>query len=314
MTAHYTIQIHVAHGDPNGLRIIDRPDDWRGVGVAFRKDDWKQAQQLEHLDRAGVYILWASGKQYSGKNRIYVGQSDNIKSRLKDHLKNKDFWTNAIAFTSEGNLLNAAHIRWLEYMLIQRLHESSTAEIDNRTIPEEPKLSMQVRGTCITFFDRILETLPLAGFNIFEADDDTDEADKNAEQDAESRSSSLVQDTIIVPTGKAGEGFEEVFVGKNCWYYVRLPQKREKLQRRRKELKYILAYRPAPESAITMRAEIADIVPFGDGGKYKIDFKKPAELIAPIKFGDAPSGAMQGPRYTSSTLIEGAKSLKDLLQ
>jgi hypothetical protein len=62
-----------------------------------------------------------------------------------------------------------------------------------------------------------------------------------------------------------------------------------------------------------MKAKIKDIEPYGDEGKYRINFAGPAEEIDPIPFGDAKSGAMQGPRYTSSHKIQTAKKLTDLI-
>jgi hypothetical protein len=51
-----------------------------------------------------------------------------------------------------------------------------------------------------------------------------------------------------------------------------------------------------PVSAITHYAPVDRIEPYGESGKYKVVFSEPAKEIAPIPFGDAPSGAMQGPR------------------
>jgi hypothetical protein len=40
---------------------------------------------------------------------------------------------------------------------------------------------------------------------------------------------------------------------------------------------------------------------------------EPAQAIQLIPFGNAPSGAMQGPRYTSLRRLRSAKTLSDLL-
>jgi hypothetical protein len=61
-------------------------------------------------------------------------------------------------------------------------------------------------------------------------------------------------------------------------------------------------------------APVASIEPYGEGGKYKLIFSEPAKEITPIPFGDAPSGAMQGPRYTSLQRIREAKTVTDLVR
>jgi hypothetical protein len=68
-----------------------------------------------------------------------------------------------------------------------------------------------------------------------------------------------------------------------------------------------------PISAITHLAPVARIEPHGDSGKYKVIFSEPAKKIGPIPFGNAPSGAMQGPRYTTYKKLETAKTMMDLV-
>jgi hypothetical protein len=109
---------------------------------------------------------------------------------------------------------------------------------------------------------------------------------------------------VIVPAQQ--EGFEQVFLGENCWYAIRisggmLPK-----------IKYIAAYRTQPESKITHYAPVASIEPYGEEGKYKLNFSEPAKSIGPIPFADAPSGSMQGPRYTSLSKLQTATKLTDL--
>jgi hypothetical protein len=53
---------------------------------------------------------------------------------------------------------------------------------------------------------------------------------------------------------------------------------------------------------------------YGDGGKYKVVFWETAKRMDPIPFGDAPSGAMQGPRYTSFEKLKSAKIVADIFR
>ena len=111
-------------------------------------------------------------------------------------------------------------------------------------------------------------------------------------------------DTIVVPAQK--EGFNRVFLGDNSWYAIRISG--GKLN----EIKYIAAYQTSPVSAITHYAEVASIEPYGDRGKYKLNFKSKAEKINNIKYGNAKSGAMQGPRYTNLAKLLKSKTITDL--
>ena len=113
-------------------------------------------------------------------------------------------------------------------------------------------------------------------------------------------------DTIIVPAKE--DGFERVFLGENCWYAIRISGGMLK------KVKYIAAYQSQPVSAITHYAPVNRIEPYGDGGKYKVIFSEKAQPIGPIKFADAPSGSMQGPRYTSLSRLRSAKKIADLFK
>ena len=111
--------------------------------------------------------------------------------------------------------------------------------------------------------------------------------------------------SLVVPAQP--EGFQSAFIEAGAWWAIRIGAKY------RDNLKWIAAYRVKPIMAITHMAEIDHIEPFGDDGKYKIVFKGPAwELPQPIPYGNAPTGAMQGPRYCSKATLDGAKSVADV--
>jgi hypothetical protein len=58
---------------------------------------------------------------------------------------------------------------------------------------------------------------------------------------------------------------------------------------------------------------VASIELYGDNGKYQLLFSEPAKPIGPIPLGKAPSGAMQGPRYTTLSKLQTAKTVSDIL-
>jgi hypothetical protein len=112
-------------------------------------------------------------------------------------------------------------------------------------------------------------------------------------------------DTVVVPA--RDEGFEEVFLGENRWYEIRVHGTM------RPQIKYIAAYRVAPVSAITHVAPVSSIEPWKDGGKFVVNFTEPAKEIGPIplvKGGRVK--ALQNLRYTTREKLESAKTLDDV--
>ena len=177
--------------------------------------------------------------------------------------------------------------------------------MDNANLPREPGLSESERADTDGFLREMLRILPLLGVRVFETAAPVATpgagpiAPPSATADADDR------DTVVVPAQE--DGFKKVFLGEDCWYSIRigggmLPR-----------IKYIAAYQTTPVSAISHYAPVQRIEPYGDEGKYRLVFAEPAKpLVKPIPFADAPTGSMQGPRYTSLSKLLSAKRVSDL--
>ncbi|MEL7623231.1 MAG: hypothetical protein AAGU12_06540 [Clostridiales bacterium] len=113
-------------------------------------------------------------------------------------------------------------------------------------------------------------------------------------------------DTIIVPAQE--QGFQETFIGENCWYAIRIGAAMKA------RIQYIAAYQVAPESAVTYIAEIKEVRPYEDSGKYLVEFKAPAEkLQRKIKLRES-KNSPQGPVYVRREDLLSAEYLEDALQ
>ena len=109
-------------------------------------------------------------------------------------------------------------------------------------------------------------------------------------------------DTVVVPA--RDDGFQEVFIGEDCWYKVRIHTSMIS------QIKYCAAYRTLPLSAITHVAPVKSIEPYQDTGKVIIYFSEPAKEIKPIKL--VKGGKVNAPqnlRYTSYQKLMNAKNL-----
>lgn len=303
MSDPFTIRIFVPDGDPEGLRIIDRMN-WTGLGIVFPRTDWPKIKLRSEFSKPGVYILIGYVTD-DDLPTVYIGQGDVVRARLDSHIQNKDFWSKGIAFvsgTASGGL-NRAHATWLEHALIHQAIKVDRSHLENGTEPQEPQLSEAEKADTQAFLREMLQILPLVGLNAFEIPKAV--AQPMAKSDVTAPKANIGGiDTIVVPAQK--DGFERVFIGENAWYAIRisggmLPK-----------IKYIAAYQSQPVSAITHVAPVASIEPYGDSGKYKLVFSEPAKPLGPIPFADAPSGFMQGPRYTTYEKLQKAKKVSDL--
>lgn len=271
MPKSYTIRLFVPDRDPSTLKIIDKMN-WTGIGLEISRYAWSKHKGRKELEQAGIYILF--GYQDGDDLPIlYIGQGDGVKSRIDSHERNKEFWDKALVFVSSNGGLNRAHITWLEWALIQKANSIGRCKLDNNATPNEPILTESEKADTQEFLNEILSILPLVEIRVFE------EAKKiNISLQAKSQKRSILN-TIVVPEQE--EGFKKVFLGENSWYAIRIGGGKIK------DIKYIAAYQTTPVSSVTHYAEVESIEPYGNGGKYKLNFVNSAKEITPIKLGNA---------------------------
>jgi len=93
------------------------------------------------LRKPGVYVLVGPADEASYEARIYVGEGEDPRGRIDSHHASKDFWNRLVLFTSFGQALNKAMIRYQEARLLQLAASAGRAELDSGNAPGLPPLS-----------------------------------------------------------------------------------------------------------------------------------------------------------------------------
>lgn len=160
-----SIRIFLADGTPDGLRIVEKSN-WTGRAVVASRSQAAGAFERSELAQPGIYVLTGAGED--GAARLYVGEADILRDRLKQHVGGKDFWTRFVAFTSTNEGLNKAHVRYLESRLIGLARAANQWTLENGTVPTPPPLSEADKADAEWFLDEMLIIFPLLGIDAFE--------------------------------------------------------------------------------------------------------------------------------------------------
>ena len=159
-----SIRIFLADGVPEGLRIIEKSN-WTGRAVVASRSQLDRAMMREELGQPGIYVL--TGTSEDGLPRLYVGEADILRERLRQHAIKKEFWTRMVAFTSTNEGLNKAHVRYLEARLVGLAKDANQWELENSTQPTPPPLSEADKADAEWFLAEMLVIFPLLGIDDF---------------------------------------------------------------------------------------------------------------------------------------------------
>ena len=139
---------------------------WVGKAIYSPRSTVKKIINRKEFDNPGIYCLKGDPTDEAFNERIYIGEAENIKSRLKQHLSDpdKDF-KELIFFISKDELLTKTQIRYLESRMVQIAIEAKTAQIDNGNSPGLPTLHEADISDMEYFLEQMKLILPVMGFN-----------------------------------------------------------------------------------------------------------------------------------------------------
>lgn len=165
-----SVRIFLADGTPDGLRIVEKSN-WTGRAVMCSRAQYPNLRGRDEFARPGVYVLLSPASTLQGGQAIYIGQADVARERLDTHLRNREFWTHLVAFSSKDENLNKAHVQYLEARLIELATKAKRVTVENGNAPRLPNLSEADRADAEAFLDDMLVIYPLLGISAFEAVD-----------------------------------------------------------------------------------------------------------------------------------------------
>lgn len=162
-----TIKLFLIDGDTNG-RLTCELSNWTGKAYKLPRNLIKICTDRPEIQTTGVYMLLNKSTDLSKKGQLYIGEAENIFNRITQHVKEKDFWNEAIVFISKDDNLNKAHIKYLENRLHDIACSANRYELINNQKPTQSSISESDKSEMEEFLSNILTLVSTLGYNAFE--------------------------------------------------------------------------------------------------------------------------------------------------
>lgn len=161
-----TVKLFLADGYASGIRHAEIAN-WTGQAIAAPRTRYSELKSWEETSRPGVYLLFGYSED-TGSEMVYVGESENVFTRIGDHVRSKDFWRECVAFTSKDQNLTKAHVKYLESRILQIASDTARFKLDNSDRPSLPTLPKADVAAMEEYIDLIRITLGALGYPVIE--------------------------------------------------------------------------------------------------------------------------------------------------
>ena len=162
-----TIQIYLPGGDPRGIRVAEITT--RIVQVLeVPRSLLPEFLAMPESDQVAVYFLVAQGDDAEDP-RVYVGQSGDLRARLTQHHKQKDFWERVLVMVSRTDSLTQTHALFLEWHCMQEIQKAARYASENGNKGVQPHTPAPLKADCLEIYETGHILLATLGFPLFDA-------------------------------------------------------------------------------------------------------------------------------------------------
>lgn len=161
-----TIQIYLPGGDPRGIRVAEVTTRIVQV-IEVPRSLLPTFLAMPESTQVAVYFL--VGESDDGtERRVYVGQSGDLHTRLKEHNKAKPFWQRALVMVSRTHSLTQTHALFLEWHSLQAIRAAGRFTDENGNGGSRPHTPPPMAADCLEMFDTGRTLLATLGFSLFD--------------------------------------------------------------------------------------------------------------------------------------------------
>lgn len=169
-----SINLFLMDGTASG-RIKCTLANWTGLAYKIPRTELDKCKERDDLKQSGVYFLFGVS-DLTGENVVYIGQAgvrkngEGILFRLQEHKRNpdKDYWTEAVVFTTSNNSFGPTEISYLENRFCNLATESNRYIVKNGNDPTPGNVTEEKESELEEFIDYAKIVMGTFGHRIFE--------------------------------------------------------------------------------------------------------------------------------------------------
>ncbi len=149
---------------------------WTGVAYKIPRTELDKCKERDDLKQSGVYFLFGTSDQ-TGENVVYIGQAgirkngEGILYRLIEHKRNpdKDYWTEAIVFTTSNNSFGPTEISYLENRFVGMATEAGRYLVKNSNDPIMGNITEEKESELEEFIEYAEIVMGTFGHRVFDS-------------------------------------------------------------------------------------------------------------------------------------------------
>ncbi|MDX1902810.1 MAG: GIY-YIG nuclease family protein [Thermonemataceae bacterium] len=221
-----TLKLILIDSVPDGRAVIELSN-WTGKAFRIPRDYVDLCDDRPELMYTGVYFLF--GKNHENNNIVYVGEAEQILPRLKTHVSEKNFWTQAVVFVSRENSLNKAHVKHLEASLFTMIKNANKYILINSNKPTKSSVSEAEYSEIQEFLYYIGYVTIALNFQIFHTTKEQEDAESVKQTYYISNTKGLTAKSKKVPEGFLVEKGSKASLTTASSYYAPYEKQRNRL-------------------------------------------------------------------------------------
>ncbi|MFO1477598.1 MAG: GIY-YIG nuclease family protein [Verrucomicrobiota bacterium] len=161
-----TIQIFLPGGDPRGIRVAEITTRIMQL-IEVPRSLLADFIKMPESNQVAIYFLFGEAEDGT-EQRVYLGQTGDLRARLVKHNKEKEFWERALVLISRTNSLTQTHALFLEWHCLQAARKAARYRDENGNSGTKPHTPAPLEADCLEVFETGKILLATLGYPLFD--------------------------------------------------------------------------------------------------------------------------------------------------